>query len=80
MLHVVITHDEQIMFMQGQPQSTNLDAYPVGTPLHYEVRLYSLEACSFGQVLRAVRIRAAHCLTSIQFSPTSQLLLLSYGR
>ena len=52
----------------------------MGSPLVYELRVYSLEAGSFGQVLRARRIRAAHCLTSVQFSPTSQLLLLSYGR
>uniref|UniRef100_A0A3Q7GN30 Uncharacterized protein n=1 Tax=Solanum lycopersicum TaxID=4081 RepID=A0A3Q7GN30_SOLLC len=34
----------------------------------------------FGSVLAARAIRAAHCLTSIQFSPTSEHLLLAYGR
>ena len=46
----------------------------------YEVRVYSLEAPSLGQVLHAKQIRAAHCLTSVQFSPTSEHLLLAYGR
>ncbi|XP_057958232.1 uncharacterized protein LOC131151071 isoform X2 [Malania oleifera] len=34
----------------------------------------------FGLVLASRAIRAAHCLTSIQFSPTSEHLLLAYGR
>ncbi|KAL5996818.1 hypothetical protein ACLOJK_007738 [Asimina triloba] len=38
----------------------------------YELRIYSLE--------KATAIRAAHCLTSIQFSPTSEHILLAYGR
>ncbi|OWM74735.1 hypothetical protein CDL15_Pgr009282 [Punica granatum] len=46
----------------------------------YELRIYSLEEATFGLVLAARRIRAAHCLTSIQFSPTSEHLLLAYGR
>lgn len=46
----------------------------------YELRIYSLEEETFGEVLSSRRIRAAHCLTSIQFSPTSEHLLLAYGR
>ncbi|KAK4769417.1 hypothetical protein SAY86_027567 [Trapa natans] len=46
----------------------------------YELRIYSLEEATFGLVLASRRIRAAHCLTSIQFSPTSEHLLLAYGR
>ena len=46
----------------------------------YEVRIHSLEPASFGQVLQAAPVRAAHCLTSIQFSPTSRHLLLAFGR
>lgn len=47
----------------------------------YEVRIYSLApGADFGEVLGRRPIKAAHCLTSIQFSPTSQLLLLAYGR
>lgn len=46
----------------------------------YEVRVYSLEAPTLGEVLHARQIKAAHCLTSVQFSPTSEHLLLAYGR
>lgn len=46
----------------------------------YELRIYSLEETTFGLVLASRAIRAAHCLTSIQFSPTSEHLLLAYGR
>ena len=46
----------------------------------YELRLYSLESGSFGRVLQSRPIRAAHCLTSIQFSPCSQHIMLAYGR
>ncbi|KAL6191927.1 hypothetical protein ACLB2K_038316 [Fragaria x ananassa] len=46
----------------------------------YELRIYSLEEATFGIVLASRAIRAAHCLTSIQFSPTSEHILLAYGR
>ncbi|XP_009608724.1 uncharacterized protein [Nicotiana tomentosiformis] len=46
----------------------------------YELRIYSLEEATFGSVLASRAIRAAHCLTSIQFSPASEHLLLAYGR
>ncbi|KAB1208654.1 hypothetical protein CJ030_MR6G006535 [Morella rubra] len=46
----------------------------------YELRIYSLEKATFGSVLISRAIRAAHCLTSIQFSPTSEHILLAYGR
>lgn len=46
----------------------------------YELRIYSLEEATFGVVLVSRAIRAAHCLTSIQFSPTSEHILLAYGR
>lgn len=46
----------------------------------YELRVYSLEEATFGLVLASRAVRAAHCLTSIQFSPTSEHLLLAYGR
>ena len=48
--------------------------------LVYELRIYSLEERNFGEVLAARAVRAAHCLTSIQFSPTSEHVLLAYGR
>lgn len=56
------------------------DLNPDAAGIIYEVRVYSLEAASLGQVLHAKQIRAAHCLTSVQFSPTSEHLLLAYGR
>jgi activator-of-BECN1-regulated-autophagy protein 1 len=46
----------------------------------YELRVYSLQKRNFGEVLSARRIRAAHCLTSVQFSPTSEHVLVAYGR
>eukprot|EP00250_Pteridium_aquilinum_P018279 c24019_g2_i1 orf=561-2570(+) len=49
-------------------------------PIIYELRVYSLEAATFGQVLASRAIKAAHCLTSIQFSPASNHILLAYGR
>ena len=56
------------------------DLNPDAAGVIYEVRVYSLEAATLGQVLHAKQIRAAHCLTSVQFSPTSEHLLLAYGR
>ena len=53
---------------------------PDAAGIIYEVRVYSVEAATLGQVLHAKQIRAAHCLTSVQFSPTSEHLLLAYGR
>jgi len=53
---------------------------PAETPVVYEVRVYSLLRDSLGTVLAAKAIRAAHCLTSIQFSPCSEHILLAYGR
>ena len=59
-----------------------IDNTPLGpvTALFYELRIYSMEAETFGEILHARPIRAAHCLTSIRFSPTSEHLLLAYGR
>ncbi|KAK3268211.1 hypothetical protein CYMTET_23274 [Cymbomonas tetramitiformis] len=51
-----------------------------GPQVVYELRVYSLEEDRFGEVLAARAVRAAHCLTSIQFSPSSEHLLLAYGR
>lgn len=61
--------------------STSPTRHPVAAhQVMYELRIYSLEEETFGSVLAARAIRAAHCLTSIQFSPTSEHLLLAYGR
>jgi len=49
--------------------------------LVYELRVYNLEPGSgFGEVLSARAIRAAHCLTSVQFSPDGEHVLVAYGR
>ncbi|KAI3459590.1 hypothetical protein Pfo_016253 [Paulownia fortunei] len=72
---------------QGQVQhdvtgaSTSPTRHPISAhQVMYELRIYSLEEATFGSVLASRAIRAAHCLTSIQFSPTSEHLLLAYGR
>ncbi|KAI8566589.1 hypothetical protein RHMOL_Rhmol02G0052600 [Rhododendron molle] len=61
--------------------STSPTRHPISAhQVIYELRIYSLEEATFGLVLSSRPIRAAHCLTSIQFSPTSEHLLLAYGR
>ncbi|KAL3828318.1 hypothetical protein ACJIZ3_017120 [Penstemon smallii] len=61
--------------------STSPTRHPISAhQVIYELRVYSLEKATFGSVLASRAIRAAHCLTSIQFSPTSEHLLLAYGR
>ncbi|VFQ63288.1 unnamed protein product [Cuscuta campestris] len=60
---------------------TSPTRHPISAhPIMYELRIYSLEESTFGSVLASRAIRAAHCLTSIQFSPSSEHLLLAYGR
>ena len=63
----------------ARPDAAMGDA-PLQAGVVYELRIYSLREASFGQVLAARPVRAAHCLTSIQFSPTSKHVLLAYGR
>ncbi|XP_065005159.1 uncharacterized protein LOC135636913 [Musa acuminata AAA Group] len=70
---------------QMQHDSTGAATSPTRHPIPahqvmYELRIYSLEEATFGMVLSSRAIRAAHCLTSIQFSPTSEHILLAYGR
>ncbi|XP_077250880.1 uncharacterized protein LOC143890184 isoform X3 [Tasmannia lanceolata] len=70
---------------QVHHDATGLSTSPTRHPISahqimYELRIYSLEESSFGLVLASRAIRAAHCLTSIQFSPTSEHILLAYGR
>ncbi|GER41684.1 transducin family protein / WD-40 repeat family protein, partial [Striga asiatica] len=61
--------------------STSPTRHPISTHhVVYELRIYSLEEATFGLILASRAIRAAHCLTSIKFSPTSEHLLLAYGR
>ncbi|XP_030551546.1 uncharacterized protein LOC115756015 [Rhodamnia argentea] len=61
--------------------ATSPTRHPISAhQIMYELRIYSLEEATFGTVLASRPVRAAHCLTSIQFSPTSEHLLLAYGR
>ena len=62
------------------PPSLALNGVGETTRYICEVRTYSLDGSNFGEVLNARAVKAAHCLTSIQFSPTSEHVLLAYGR
>ena len=53
---------------------------PTTNRVVFEVRVMSMDGSSFGEVVRARRVRAAHCLTSVQFSPTGEHILLAYGK
>lgn len=65
----------------GAGASTSPTRHPLSAhQVIYELRIYSLEEATFGEVIASRAVRAAHCLTSIQFSPTSEHLLLAYGR
>ncbi|KAL4558615.1 hypothetical protein LXL04_036816 [Taraxacum kok-saghyz] len=65
----------------GRGPGTSPTRHPISArQVIYELRIYSLEEPTFGSVLISRPIRAAHCLTSIQFSPTSDHILLAYGR
>lgn len=48
--------------------------------LVFEVRILALDGELFGKVMNARRVKAAHCLTSVQFSPAGDHLLLAYGK
>ncbi|CAM0877556.1 unnamed protein product [Alopecurus aequalis] len=79
------TEGDQGSQLPVQYESTGAGTSPTRHPLPshgviYELRVYSLEAATFGEILTSRAIRAAHCLTSIQFSPTSEHILLAYGR
>ncbi|KAF5752440.1 hypothetical protein HS088_TW01G00349 [Tripterygium wilfordii] len=83
----VLPHVEAEPGLQSMVQNDFADAstsptrHPIlSRQVVYELRIYSLEEATFGVVLVSRAIRAAHCLTSIQFSPTSEHLLLAYGR
>ncbi|XP_020112761.1 uncharacterized protein LOC109727192 isoform X2 [Ananas comosus] len=77
--------DPGIQSSQMQHDSIGAATSPTRHPVSshrvmYELRVYSLEEATFGNILASRAIRAAHCLTSIQFSPTSEHILLAYGR
>lgn len=46
----------------------------------HELQILDTSRRGAGRVLGARRLRAAHCLTSLQVSPAGQLLLVAYGR
>ncbi|PON54577.1 Guanine nucleotide-binding protein, beta subunit [Trema orientale] len=71
----------QTLVQQDPGPATSPTRHPISAhQVMYELRIYSLEKKTFGSVLVSRAIRAAHCLTSIQFSPTSEHILLAYGR
>eukprot|EP00250_Pteridium_aquilinum_P014041 c21742_g1_i1 orf=794-3418(+) len=76
---------DALVFLRNPSNEASLASSPTRHPMSaqqviYELRIYSLEEATFGQVLASRAIRAAHCLTSIQFSPASDHILLAYGR
>ncbi|CAI9267994.1 unnamed protein product [Lactuca saligna] len=71
----------QLHHQEGRVPGTSPTRHPISAhQVIYELRIYSLEKATFGLVLISRTIRAIHCLTSIQFSPTSEHILLAYGR
>ncbi|KDP26445.1 hypothetical protein JCGZ_17603 [Jatropha curcas] len=71
----------QTLVQQDTGAATSPTRHPISAhQVMYELRIYSMEEATFGSVLVSRAIRAAHCLTSIQFSPTSEHILLAYGR
>ncbi|XP_047312399.1 uncharacterized protein LOC124915680 [Impatiens glandulifera] len=79
--HAEVDHGPLNQVNQETGTPTSPTRHPIsGHQVMYELRIYSLEKATFGSVLVSRAIRAAHCLTSIQFSPMSEHLLLAYGR
>ncbi|KAF7804583.1 Activating molecule in BECN1-regulated autophagy protein 1 [Senna tora] len=79
--HTEADSELQTLVHQEHGVATSPTRHPISaTQVMYELRVYSLEKATFGSVLASRAIRAAHCLTSIQFSPTSEHILLAYGR
>ncbi|MCH91281.1 hypothetical protein A2U01_0012207, partial [Trifolium medium] len=79
--HIEADPGLQTLVHQEHGVPTSPTRHPISAhQVMYELRIYSLEEATFGSVLVSRAIRAAHCLTSIQFSPTSEHILLAYGR
>ena len=53
---------------------------PIAERVVFEVRMISLDGPDYGKPAKSKRIRAAQCLTSVQFSPTSDHILIGYGK
>eukprot|EP00798_Chlamydomonas_sp_ICE-L_P025993 gene25993-11683_t len=79
-----VEHAGEVAAAAGPEGALAMDAAPpaldITKHLHYELRLYSMDGPSFGQVIAARPIHAAHCITSVQLSPTSDHVLVAYGR
>ncbi|KAF3502550.1 hypothetical protein F2Q69_00041535 [Brassica cretica] len=79
--HAEIDPGLQTLAQQDSGLATSPTQHPLTAhQVIYELRVYSLQKESFGSVLVSREIRAANCLTSIQFSPTSEHIMLAYGR
>ena len=48
--------------------------------VRYELQVFSLVASNFGQVIASRPVMCANNLTSVQFSPCSEHILIAYGR
>jgi activating molecule in BECN1-regulated autophagy protein 1 len=53
---------------------------PIAERVVFEVRMISLDSPDYGKPVKSRRVRAAQCLTSVQFSPTSEHILIGYGK
>ncbi len=53
---------------------------PIAERVVFEVRVISLDSPDYGKPVKSRRVRAAQCLTSVQFSPTSEHILIGYGK
>jgi activator-of-BECN1-regulated-autophagy protein 1 len=53
---------------------------PIAERVVFEVRMISLDGPDYGKPVKSRRVRAAQCLTSVQFSPTSEHILIGYGK
>ena len=72
--------NRQIQRMLGVSRDTQSQIMPIAERVVFEVRMISLDGPDYGKPAKAKRIRAAHCLTSVQFSPTSDHILIGYGK
>jgi hypothetical protein len=70
-LHTFGGHNQR--FPTPPPQQPDSPPQPLqANSVVYELRLYSLEESTFGEVLASRTVRAAHCLTSIQVNIRSR--------
>lgn len=72
-------HQNQRLVGTTRDQQSQI-SMPIAERVVFEVRIIAMDGLDFGKTLKAKRIRAAHCLTSVQFSPTGEHILLAYGK